>query len=73
VNRNPWIGALDVGDRIEFGLTVEITDNQGRKWWPKCGVSVAKRPDEGEEQARDRATNTVFEFLDGEIKRILAR
>lgn len=62
---------LDVGDRIEFSMTVEVTDNRGNKYWPKYGSSIARRKGETTEEAKDRIETFVQEALDRKILEIV--
>jgi hypothetical protein len=61
---SPWKGeALDVGDRLEYGATVEVKTRQGLSYWPKASASISIRPNETVAEAKDRVSNIVDQFV----------
>lgn len=60
---SPWADALDPGDKIEFGATVETRDKQGRTFWPKANTSVTIRANETHEEAATRAYTVTMAIL----------
>lgn len=64
---SPWDGALDEGDLIEFSITAEVKNRQGRSFWVKGGATGRVRPGEGVENARARIQSFVIDTVDQQI------
>lgn len=56
--------ALSPQDTIEYGLTVEVSLEQGRKAWVKFGTTSSVRDGETTESARARITEYVNDEID---------
>lgn len=56
--------ALHPEDTIEYGLTVEVSLERGRKAWVKFGTTSSVRDGETTEAARARITEYVNEEID---------
>ena len=59
--------SLQPEDTIEYGLTVEVSLDKGRKAWIKFGTTSAVRADETTEQALTRVTEFVNNGIDDRI------
>lgn len=63
-DKSPWAGEdLDVGDRLEYGATVEVKSKRGLSYWPKASAAITIREGETVEQAKARVSNIVDQFL----------
>lgn len=56
--------ALAPQDTIEYGLTVEVSLDKGRKAWIKFGTTSSVRDGETTEAARSRVTEYVNDEID---------
>lgn len=64
---DPWDGALDAGDKIEFSITAEVKNRQGRSFWVKGGSTITVRPGESPEQAKARQSAFVIDYVETTI------
>lgn len=58
---------LQVGDIIEYGITMEVSPKRGSKAWIKMGATSSVREGESTEQARQRICTWVESKLDARL------
>lgn len=58
---------LQVGDTIEYGITMEVSPQRGSKAWIKMGATSSVREGESTEQARQRVCGWVETKLDARL------
>lgn len=63
--------ALNVGDAVDYGLTIEVKHPRKGSYWPKMGASTTVRPGETAEQALSRLQVFVVEQIDAQVHDIL--
>lgn len=62
---------LDEGDLIEFSVTAEVKNRQGRSFWVKGGAAGRIRPGETASAAKDRISGFVIGYVDDGINEYL--
>lgn len=68
VEPNVQPDALSPEDTIEYGITMEVSIDQGRKAWIKAGVSSSVRSGETTAQAEARVATYVEEMFERRIE-----
>lgn len=63
--------ALNEGDTVDYGLTVEVKHPRKGSFWPKMAATSTVRPGETGDAAMDRVMEFVARHLDQQIIDIL--
>lgn len=64
---SPWDHSLSPGDHVEFGITAEVKNRQGRSYWVKGGAVVTMREGESVGQCTSRVQTFVIDMVEEQI------